>query len=57
MLEILNSTKVLRQHLGCNFPKLQLKATCDLRQWLKISRSTHFLANFTIEKIGNERGP
>ena len=35
MIEISNSTKVLQQHLGCNFPKFQLKATSDFRQWLK----------------------
>ena len=52
MIEILNSAKVLQQHLGCDFPKFQLKATSDFQQRLK------FLgANFTVEKIGNEAIP
>ena len=56
MIEILNSSKALQQNRGCNFPKVAIKSHKFLSTMAEISRSTHFLANFTIEKIGNEAG-
>ena len=53
MVAILKSNNVSEQHLGRKVPKFQLKASS-----IQIySRSTRFVANFTIEMIWNEAGP